>query len=85
MDNVDRLLADYGRNFPAFEQQEEGLEQDHLGEFAVFCDGRLVGVYETPEEADAKGADLGEYTRCLRDGPPLAGLLGEFVGVGYLG
>ena len=61
MNDVDRLLADYGRNFPAFEQQEERLEQDHFGEFAVFCDGELIGVYETSEEADAKGVDLGEY------------------------
>lgn len=61
MNEVDRLLADYGRNFPAFERQEERLEQDHFGKFALYCDGELVEVYETAEEADAEGAIRGEY------------------------
>ncbi|MDE0163308.1 MAG: hypothetical protein OXL98_16415 [Acidimicrobiaceae bacterium] len=56
MSDVDRVLADYGRSFPAFEQQEQLLEQEHPGKFALFCGGELVGVYETPEEADAEGA-----------------------------
>ena len=61
MDDIDRLLADYGRNFPAFERQEARLEQEHLGRFALFCDGELVGVYDTSEEADAAGAAHGDY------------------------
>ena len=61
MNDIDRLLADYGRNFPAFEQQEELLEQEHFGKFALFCGGELVGVYETAEEADAEGGTRGEY------------------------
>ena len=61
MNDVDRLLADYGRNFPAFEQQEELLEREHFGKFALFCGGELVGVYETAEEADAEGDARGEY------------------------
>ena len=61
MNDVDRLLADYGRNFPAFEQQEELLEQEHFGKFALFCEGELVDVYETAEEADAEGDARGAY------------------------
>ena len=60
MNEVDRLLAQYGRNFPEFERQEERLEQEHYGEFAVFHDGELIGVYATSEEADAKGAEVKE-------------------------
>lgn len=61
MNEVERLLADYGRNFPAFEQQEEELERDHFGKFALFCDGKLIGVYDTAEEADTVGAARGDY------------------------
>ena len=59
MHDVDRLLADCGRNLPAFERQEALLEQEHLGRFALFRDGGLVGVYDTAEEADAAGAAYG--------------------------
>ena len=62
MNDVDRLLADYSRNFPAFEQDEERLEREFFGQFAVFCDGELIGVYEIAEEADAEGTAHGEYT-----------------------
>ena len=61
MDAVDRLLADYSRNFPAFLQEEERLEQEHFGEFAAFSEGELVGVYETAEGADTEGAAHGEH------------------------
>ncbi len=61
MNDVDRLLADYGRNFPAFEQREESLEREHFGKFALFREGELIGVYETAEEADSVGGARGEY------------------------
>ena len=61
MNDVDRLLAVYSRNFPAFLQKEERLEQEHLGGFAVFRDGELICVYETAEDADAGSAAHGEY------------------------
>ena len=61
MSDIDRLLADYARNFPAFERQEALLEQEHLGQFALYCSGELVGVYDTSEEADAVSAAHGNY------------------------
>ena len=61
MNDVDRLLAAYGRNFPAFERQEALLEQEHLGKFALLCGGELAGVYDTSQEADAAGAAHGDY------------------------
>ena len=51
-DEVDRLLAVYSQNFPAYENQEERLEREHYGKFAVFRDGQLLGVYETVEDAE---------------------------------
>ena len=57
---VEQLLAVYGRNFPAYQQQEVRLEDEHHGEYAVFHDGQLVGVYETVEDAEAKGATAAE-------------------------
>ena len=53
-DEVDRLLAVYSQNFPAYGNQEERLEREHYGKFAVFRDGQLLGVYETVEDAEAK-------------------------------
>ena len=61
MSDVERVLADCGRNLPAFEEQEQVLEQEHFGMFALFCGGELVGVYETPEEADAGGAARSDF------------------------
>lgn len=46
-----QVLDLYRRNFPAFEQQLERLERDHLGEFAVVANGEVLGIYATEEEA----------------------------------
>ena len=61
MNDVEGVLADYGRNFPAFERQEELLEREHFGRFALFCGGELAGVYDSAEEADAAGGAVGGY------------------------
>ena len=50
-DSLQEVLDLYRRNFPAFEQQLERLERDHLGEFAVVANGEVLGIHSTEEEA----------------------------------
>lgn len=51
--DVTEILDRYRQNFPAFEQEMERLERDHLGEFAVIANGKVVDVYSTEEQAAA--------------------------------
>lgn len=53
MESVTQVLERYRRNFPAFEQELGRLERDHLGEFAVVEDGKVINVYSTEEQARA--------------------------------
>ena len=50
-DPQQEVLDLYRRNFPAFEQQLERLERDHLGEFAVVANGEVLAIHSTEEEA----------------------------------
>ena len=60
MDSVTEALERYRQNFPAFEQELERLERDHLGQFAVVADGKVINVYPTEEQAraDASGESV---------------------------
>ncbi len=48
-----KLLDEYRRNERAYRATEEQLLEAHSGRFAVFCDGKLVHVADTREEAIA--------------------------------
>ena len=64
MDDVERYLSLCALNFSAYSAEEERLEREHRGEYAVLHDGELVGVCETTEEADVMGvgaAESGDY------------------------
>ena len=54
--DVKEVLERYRQNFPAFEQERERLERDHLGQFAVIANGEVINVYATEEQARAADA-----------------------------
>ena len=47
-------------NVSAYMAEEERLERDHRGEYAVLHDCEVVAVCETAEEADERGAEAAE-------------------------
>ena len=53
---LQEILERYRQNFPAFEQEMERLERDHLGEFVVIAHGEVVGIYATKEQPQAADA-----------------------------
>ena len=57
MQSVTEVLERYTQNFPAFEQELNRLERDHLGKFAVVADGKVIEVYPTEEQARADAPD----------------------------
>ena len=60
MDDVERYLSSCALNLPAYLAEEDRLEREHRGEYALLRDSELVGVCETIEEADAMGAEVAE-------------------------
>ena len=60
VDAVEHYLSLCAVNFPAYLAEEERLEQEHHGWYAVLHDSCLVGVCETVEEADTMGANAAE-------------------------
>ena len=57
-EGLQRALAVLGRNLSAYEQEEDRLEQEHRGKFAVFHDSSLIGVFKTTEDANAAGDEV---------------------------
>ena len=53
--DVTELLDRYSRNYPAFKQQLDQLEQEHPGQYAVMADGVIHGIFETEDAAIAAG------------------------------
>lgn len=54
--DVKEVLERYRQNFPVFEQEMERLENDHLGQFAVIANGKVIDVCTTEEQARATDA-----------------------------
>ena len=52
-------------NLPVCLAEEERLERDHRGEYAVLHDSEMVGVCETIAKADAMGAEVAESGDCV--------------------